>query len=62
MISVADKLKCIERELGLRKRAYPRFVVQGKMTAEKAEREIAIMAEIAADYETLAKQMDMFER
>jgi hypothetical protein len=44
-----EKLKAIEREIGLRRRVYPRLIGRGMSTAE-AEREIAIMLEIANDY------------
>lgn len=45
-----DKFRCAERELKLRRRAYPRWVELGKMDAKVAEREIAIMEAIAEDY------------
>jgi len=34
---------------------YDRLVANGSMTAGKARREIALMAEIAADYDRLAQ-------
>ena len=49
-ITDADKLQCAERELALRKRVYPRFVEQKKMSLGRSELEIAIMAAIADDY------------
>lgn len=45
-----QKLKCAARECEMRQRVYPRLVEQGKMTQEKADLEIAMMAEIADDY------------
>jgi len=45
-----DKLKCVEREVQMRKRAYPKWVKSRAMTQERADREIAIMEAIAADY------------
>lgn len=50
-ITNADKLACAKREVAMRKKVYPRWVQSGKMTAEKAKREIAIMEAIARDYE-----------
>ena len=38
------------REVGMRRRVYPRWVAQGKMTAKQAATEIAVMEAIAADY------------
>lgn len=49
--SDADKLACIRREIGMRKRVYPRWVAGGKMTQAKADAEISLMEAIAADYQ-----------
>jgi hypothetical protein len=49
-VTDAEKLKCLEREIAMRKRIYTRFVDIGKMTRDKAEREIAIIEAIANDY------------
>lgn len=46
----ADKLKAVERELGYRRRVFPRRVEQQKMKQTDADREIAIFEAIAADY------------
>lgn len=59
MITDQDKLNCAERELAMRKRVYPRWVESGKMKLDHAEREIAIMAEIVADYEVAVAQMEL---
>lgn len=45
-----DKLRCIEREIAMRRSAYPKWVEKGKMKHDQAEREIALMVQIAADY------------
>jgi hypothetical protein len=55
-ISAADKLRCIERELILRYRVYPKRIESGKMTQRQADREIAIMEEIGADYRWLVER------
>ena len=49
-ITPADKRACIERELRMRRRVYPRFVQNGKLTQAEADREIAVMEAILADY------------
>ncbi len=49
-MSDAEKYECAKREVRMRKRVYPRWVAQGKMTQAQADREIAIMEAIAADY------------
>ena len=42
-ISIADQIKCVERELAMRRRVYPNWVASKKMTQEKADHEIAAM-------------------
>lgn len=49
-ISPADKLACIEREIGYRKRFYGDMVKSGRMLQRFADREIAVMEAIAEDY------------
>lgn len=48
--SFEDKMKCAQRELVLRKNVYPARVKLGKMKTSQADREIAIMEAIHADY------------
>ncbi len=50
MISHDDKRACIERELKMRRRVYPRWVEAGKMSQAHADKEIATMEAILADY------------
>lgn len=45
-----DKAKAAERELKMRKRVYPRWVQDGRMSQAEADRQIQIMDEIAGDY------------
>lgn len=50
MIPDTEKHDCAIREVKMRKRVYPRRVQDGRMTRAQADREIAIMEAIAADY------------
>lgn len=50
MISDDEKLACIEREIAMRMRVYPRRVESGRMKQAKADAEIATMQSIADDY------------
>jgi hypothetical protein len=50
MFTDADKLACIERELKLRRRHYPRWVKAGTLHEADARHEIAVMEAIRADY------------
>lgn len=45
-----QKLKEIVREIALRRKVYPKWVHSGKLTQEQADRQTAIMLEIAKDY------------
>lgn len=46
----AEKRACAYRELKMRRRVYPRWVADGRMTQAEADREIALMQAIAEDY------------
>lgn len=48
--SIEDMIKCVERELALRKLMYPKWVMSGRMKQEEANREINTMQAI---HETL---------
>lgn len=41
--TIPEYLACVEREINLRKRVYPRWIDAGKLTQTKADREIALM-------------------
>jgi hypothetical protein len=54
-ISAADKLRCVEREVMLRHRTYPRLIAKGKLSSAQAAREIALMEAVAADMRAQAE-------
>lgn len=54
-LSNAEKAKEAHREVQMRCRVYPRRVADGKMTQAEADRKIAVMVSIEADYERLAE-------
>jgi hypothetical protein len=51
MIGTGEKLACLARELVLRRNTYRKLVAAGRMKQENADREIAIIEAIIADYE-----------
>jgi hypothetical protein len=55
MFTRSEKLFCIERELRMRRHVYPRAVAQRRMTQHEADRELAMMEEIAQDYREQAE-------
>jgi hypothetical protein len=50
MFSDEDKLACLQRELTMRRRLYPHRVRNGLMAQPEADREIALIEAIMADY------------
>jgi hypothetical protein len=46
----AEKQKCAEREVAMRRRVYPNRVQRNLMLQEQSDKEIAMMQEIADDY------------
>lgn len=46
MEKIIEQIKCIEREIGMRERVYPRWVESKKMTQQKADEEIKTMREV----------------
>ncbi len=51
IITYEDKLACAKRELSMRKRLFPKWVEQDRISAGKAAHEIACMESIVRDYE-----------
>ena len=50
-ITIDEKIQCLKREISMRKIAYPGWVLRGKLTQVKADREIEVMEAILRDYE-----------
>lgn len=55
MIPLADQIKCVGREIGLRKNVYPRRVARGQMTDEEATRELATMEAVLESLKRLER-------
>jgi hypothetical protein len=53
MITAKEKLQCVERELGYRRRVYARLVARGKMSEAQRHQEIKLMEAICQDYRDL---------
>jgi hypothetical protein len=45
--TIGELIKCAEREVAMRRNVYPKWIVQKRMTEEKAAWELAAMEEIA---------------
>lgn len=55
MYTIHDEIACLRRELLLRRRVYPRWVEQGKLSSDQAAREIELMALALRRVEALAR-------
>ena len=47
-IPIAAQIACIEREIAMRERVYPRWVNEGRMKQNKADAELAAMRAVLA--------------
>jgi hypothetical protein len=47
-VSYAEMVECVKREIGMRRRVYPRWVEAGKMRQSKADDEIRVMEAVFA--------------
>ena len=45
-IPIEEQIACVEREIAMRRRVYPRWTAAGKMKPEAAEREINVMSAV----------------
>ena len=52
-IPLSEQIRCVEREIGMREKAYPRWVSANRMPAMKADREIATMRAVLATLKKL---------
>lgn len=58
MATTEEKIKEVQRELNMRKRVFPTWVLQGRIKEDVANKRIKIVEEILADYQEKAKQED----
>lgn len=54
--SLDAQIACVKREVAMRRRAYPRWVQQGRMKQAVADHEIALMEEVQATLQGLAEE------
>lgn len=50
--TIDQKISCLSREVGMRRRVYGGQVAEGRMDATKAESEINVMQEILDEYQS----------
>ena len=54
-MEIKDQIKCVKRELAMRRRSYPKWVAAERMTREQADHEIAAMAAVLETLEALGE-------
>ena len=54
-VPIARQIACVKRELGMRRRVYPKRVADGRMTEADHQREVAEMEAVLATLEGVAK-------
>lgn len=59
IITAKEKLHCVERELGYRRRVYARLVARGKMSELQRIEEMRLMEAIRDDYRELASDEEI---
>jgi hypothetical protein len=52
-IPIERQIACVRREVSMRKRVYPRWVQNAKMTQDEADRQIETMEAVQATLEKL---------
>jgi hypothetical protein len=57
-VSIERQIACVEREIALRRRAYPRWVQAGRMTEHQADREVAEMEAVLATLRGLRAELE----
>lgn len=50
------QIECVDREIHMRQKTYPRWVDRGRMTQAQADNELAVMRSIAATLRDLLEQ------
>jgi hypothetical protein len=53
-IDIYMQIDCIKRELGMRRRLYPKLIERGRMEATRAEAELKTMEAVLATLENIA--------
>jgi hypothetical protein len=62
-VSLEDQIKCVRREITMRKTVYPRWVRSGKMSETESDLEIRRMSEVLKTLQNLlhSQQGDFFK-
>lgn len=53
-VPIEHQVACVQREISMRERVYPRWVADHRMTQKKADEELAAMRAVLLTLESLA--------
>lgn len=59
-VSLQDQIKCVAREVAMRKACYPKLINSGKMTPTEALRELTTMQAVLETLQDLHNQPRLF--
>lgn len=57
-ITIERQIACVRREIGMRKKVYPRWQASGRMTAEESTRQIETMEAVLATLERVKAEAE----
>lgn len=58
-VSLPDQITCVEREIAMRKSAYPRWVAGKKLAQAKADHELAAMQAVLKTLQAVQSQKEL---
>lgn len=59
-VSLQDQIKCVDREIKMRRQVYPKWVERGTKTREWMEKEIASMEAVAVTLREVERSLSLF--
>lgn len=57
---IGELVKCVSREINMRERVYPRWIMNGRLTQRKADQEIAMMKAVLQILIEKSHEQDLF--
>ena len=54
MVTLTEQIKCVRREIDYRKKCYPKWVAEGKMTQIEADYQIEVMEYVVNTLQAIA--------
>lgn len=58
VVTIADQIACVRREIAVRSKVYPRWVESGRMKHDQADREVEAMIAVLATLQEVQRQRE----